>query len=117
MRTIQIAADFTPRPGPRYRSEGPNSGQQFREELLEPAFKEVSRSNEKILIQLDGARYGYPTSFLEEAFGGLARIYGISAVQERFIFESADEPLLDTEIRTYINDCNKPKRTPSVKRD
>ena len=57
-------------------------------------------------VQLDGVKYGYPTSFLEEAFGGLAREFGIDDVQGTLVFESANEPLLDYEIRQYIKEAN-----------
>jgi hypothetical protein len=58
-----------------------------------------------LLIDLDDAE-GYATSFLEEAFGGLARKYGAKAVLELLSFKSEDEPLLVDEIILYINDAN-----------
>lgn len=69
-RTIIIAKDFSPFPGGRYYSDGPNSGQRFRDELLEPAFQD--ERNEQVTVDLDGTE-GFGSSFLEEAFGGLVR--------------------------------------------
>ena len=86
MITINIANEFTPQPGPRYRDQGPGSGQQFLDEHLRPAFKKARASGDQITIQLDGVKYGYPTSFLEEAFGGLAREFGIDKVREVLFF-------------------------------
>ena len=97
---IVICRDFSETPNARYRSEGPDSGEAFREEILEPRFLEAVRKKEKLTINLDGG-YGYPTSFLEEAFGGLARIYDADEVRETLIFISEDEPSLIQEIIRY----------------
>lgn len=63
--------DFSEFPGGRYREDGPNSGQRFREEFLAPALQEY----QTVSVDLDGAM-GYGSSFLEEAFGGLVRSEG-----------------------------------------
>ena len=102
MIEINIARDFTTLPGPRYRDQGLGSGQQFLEKYLRPAFLKARETNDQVLIQLDGVKYGYPTSFLEEAFGGLARQFEIEEVQKLLRFESVAEPMLDFEIRHYI---------------
>ncbi len=103
-RTIQIAKDFTETPTARYREDGRYSGQEFREDILEQKFIDARESNEKLLIDLDGG-YGYATSFLEEAFGGLARKYSPKEVQEVLVFKSDDEPELVVDIIEYINDA------------
>jgi hypothetical protein len=66
--TINIASQFSRTPGGRYYTDGPASGEQFREERLIPALQKSGT----VVVELDGAR-GYPSSFLEEAFGGLVR--------------------------------------------
>ncbi len=106
MIEINIAKDFTKLPGPRYQDQGPGSGQQFLEERLKPAFLKARETNDQVTVQLDGVKYGYPTSFLEEAFGGLAREFGIEEVNNLLLFESVAEPLLDLEIRHYIKHAN-----------
>ena len=68
MKTIRIAVDFSDTPGGRHYSDGPFTGEEFREKCIEPIFRALKKG-EKLLIDFDGA-YGYPTSFLEEAFGG-----------------------------------------------
>ena len=68
VRTINILNEFSRTPGGRYYTDGPASGQKFREEVLIPALAE----NDHLTIEMDGTR-GYPSSFLEEAFGGLVR--------------------------------------------
>ena len=99
---IIISTDFSGTPGARYKHEGPFSGEEFREKLLDPAFTECRKRKEKLIIDLDGG-YGYPTSFLEEAFGGLARMYGKRKVNDILEFVSEDEPSLIDEIRNYIS--------------
>ncbi|UKV15643.1 STAS-like domain-containing protein [Thalassospiraceae bacterium SW-3-3] len=66
---IHIADDFSPYPSGREKSDGPNSGERFRDDFLVPALQE----NDVVEIVLDGVK-GYPSSFTEEAFGGLIRL-------------------------------------------
>ena len=98
---INICKEFSETPGARYKSEGSYSGEEFREVLLQPKFEKAIDEKVKLTIELDGG-YGYPTSFLEEAFGGLARIYGSQKVYETIEFISEDEPALVEDIKKYI---------------
>ena len=68
MNEIVISEQFTRFPGGRYRKHGSGSGQEFREVFLVPALQNEG----DVVVKLDGA-YGYPASFIEEAFGGLIR--------------------------------------------
>ena len=106
MIKINIAKDFTDLPGPRFRDQGSGSGQEFLEDYLKPAFLKARETDDKVTIQLDDVKYGYPTSFLEEAFGGLARKFGIEEVLSILSFESVAEPMLESEIRHYIKHAN-----------
>ncbi|WP_420415940.1 STAS-like domain-containing protein [Marinovum algicola] len=81
MNVIRIADDFNEFPGGRYPEDGDGNGTDFRERFLEPA---LSRG-ERVKIDLDGTR-GYPSSFLEEAFGGLIR-KGVSREKIKATFE------------------------------
>lgn len=65
---INIADDFSKYPSGRVISDGPNSGERFRKEILLPALRKTGT----IILILDGVN-GYPSSFSEEAFGGLVR--------------------------------------------
>lgn len=66
-------ADFTRYPGGRFRTDGPGSGEAFRDEHLVPALRRALADNAKLMVFLDGVA-GLPPGFLEEAFGGLARL-------------------------------------------
>jgi len=79
MIKINIAKDFTDSPGGRLISQGPDSGELFRQNFLEKHFNETN--DEIIEIDLDGV-FGYPPSFLEETFGGLVRLFGIDTVKK-----------------------------------
>ena len=103
---INICKEFTDTPNGRYKSEGHFSGEEFRENLLEPRYLEAKEKREKLTINMDGG-YGYPTSFLEEAFGGLARKYDLNEVLQMLIFISDDEPSLIEEIESYIKNANR----------
>lgn len=97
---ISIARDFTRTPGARYYADGPFSGQEFREKILEKAFNNTE--NSEIEVDLSGTD-GYPTSFLEEAFGGLVRKHGLIAVKSRMTFICNDDPFIIPEIEEYMN--------------
>ncbi len=102
-RVINIATAFSRTPGARYRTDGPYSGEEFRQKYLEPLFRDGS--TERIQIILDGTE-GYATSFLEEAFGGLARIFGVPDVQKRIDFVSEADTVLVDEIKGYIEQAD-----------
>jgi len=71
-RTILIADEFSRYPGGRFREDGPNSGEEFRDDLLVPALNEARVAGGTVFVELDGTA-GYASSFVEEAFGGLVR--------------------------------------------
>ena len=100
LKVINVANDFSRYPAGRYVTDGPYSGEKFRERILLPALKE---SPQKLIIEFDGAR-GYGSSFLEEAFGGLVRA-GMDSKElfDRIDFRSGDKSLVE-EIRTYVED-------------
>jgi hypothetical protein len=102
MIVIKLAEDFSKTPGARFISDGPFSGELFRETVLIDKYKEAKEKNEKLLIDLDGT-YGYATSFLEEAFGGLARHFSEDNIKKILTFKSEDEPPLLKDISDYID--------------
>lgn len=84
---IEIAKDFTIYPGGRKSKDGPGSGEEFRRRFLLPNIEQ----GRKITVVLAGV-YGYPVSFLEEAFGGLVRLGHSSAKLHDLIeIEAGDE--------------------------
>lgn len=96
-KVINISRDFSRYPAGRFKTDGPWSGELFRDDYLIPALKEFST----VEIQLDGTR-GYGSSFLEESFGGLIRIgYNKEELLHKINFTSSDQSLID-EILEYI---------------
>jgi len=88
---ISVLNNFSSNPSGRYYTDGPNSGERFRNELLLPALK----GNTEVTVDLDGA-LGYGSSFLEEAFGGLVRAgYKLAELKGRLHVHS--------KIATYRN--------------
>lgn len=71
MITINIANEYTKTLGGRFKSEGEFSGEDFRDGILLPKYLEAVKHNQILYINLDGG-YGYGSSFLEEAFGGIS---------------------------------------------
>lgn len=100
---INIARDYTKTPGGRYINEGPFSGEDFRIKILKPEFEKFISSDCEMTVILDGG-YGYAPSFLEEAFGGLARETGDPKIKEIKII-SDEEPSQIEKVREYIADA------------
>lgn len=98
--TFSIARNFTETPGPRFRRQGPFSGELFRGKLLEL----LRRVDGQILIDLDGTR-GFGSSFLDEAFGGLIMSEGLTKddVLRRFRFKSDADPSYVVQIMESID--------------
>ncbi len=92
--------DFTKFPGGRVRSDGPYSGEVFREEYLIPALKE----NDKVYVKIDGVM-GYGSSFLEECYGGLVRAgLSVSELKNKLVltFDDPAYEMYEKEIWEYI---------------
>lgn len=99
MVTISVARDFTRFPSGRYKRLSKTSGEEFRERfLLEPL-----RRGEAVTVDLDGT-VGYGSSFLDEAFGGTARLLHFSPEKIRSLLtiRSSDPSLVD-EVYEYIS--------------
>jgi len=98
MVLVNITEDFSAVPAGRFRSDGPFSGEAFREEFLIPALK----LEDDVRVSLDGGE-GHGSSFLEEAFGGLVRRqeFEIKYLRSHLKLLSEDETLID-EIWEYI---------------
>lgn len=108
---IDICREYTDTPGGRYKRQGEFSGEDFRERLLKPRYIEAINKNEILEIDLDGG-YGYGSSFLEEAFGGLIRELedNYQNALEIIKLKSDDEPGLVNDIKKYIIEAIKLKK-------
>lgn len=100
-----IAEQYTRNPGARYIKQGDFSGEDFREKVLEPFFKSYEEGN-VLEINLDGLN-GYPSSFLEEAFGGIARRYGVEKVKKSLKLICTENHLVVDDIKSYIEQKRK----------
>lgn len=98
MNKIIISTDFSDTPGGRLKKEGAFSGESFRETILLPAYNE---STEKLIINFDNC-FGFATSFLEEAFGGLVRIHKKRNILDHIIIESNDDETIPDLIQAYV---------------
>lgn len=101
-KIINIREDFSETPGARHISDGDFSGEEFFNKILEPKFLSLE-GNEVLIVNLDGTD-GFATSFLDEAFGGLARKYNRDNVLTKINFISIEEPYLVDEITSYMNE-------------
>lgn len=104
---INIANDYTDTPGGRYISQGPFSGEDFRNKILIPALKNaISNNKEKLEIDFDGV-YGYGVSFLEESFGGLIREgFKYNDIKKYIIFISNEDDTIIPKIEKYLKEAN-----------
>lgn len=100
-KRIEIANDFSIFLGGRYRSVGPKSGQEFYEDILLPKYEEAIKNNDQLIIALDGTK-GYPSSFLDQSFGELAREKGVDNVKKTLEFETRVFPWVVDFIKEEI---------------
>ena len=103
MIIINVAKEFTDAPGGRYKKDGNFSGEEFRETLLYPRYIEAIEKGEKLCVNLDGC-YGYPSSFLDEAFGGLARKLNDKNILDNIEIISNDEPGIIQDIQKDVSE-------------
>lgn len=100
--TINIAKDFSKFPAGRFKSDGPFSGEHFRDDLLAPALQ----NNDYVEVILDKTM-GYGSSFLEEAFGGLVRVYKYSkeVLHKKLKIIYEEDPIVISDIWQYIDEA------------
>ena len=105
-KVLRLADDFSRSPSGRYFSDGPNSGERFREEFLYPAIL-----SDKVEVILDGV-LTLGSSFLDEAFGGLVREKGIAATElrKKLVIKSAGLETYVSRIWSYIEDPKNRKK-------
>ena len=103
---INIAKEYSKTPGGRNVSEGPYSGEDFRDTCLLPVAIKALKENAHIEIHLDGG-FGYAPSFLEEAFGGLVRELKDGRLLDIISIISEEEPPLITDISKYMKEALK----------
>lgn len=99
--TIVIASEFKDNPGARERADGPNSGQEFLEEILLDRFNKAVENNYILLIDLDGV-WGYPSSFISGSFGKLSMERGSEIVLKHLEFKSDMNPLRIEKVKAEI---------------
>lgn len=99
VKHIDIGSDFSVTLGPRLRRDGPHSGQEFREDILQPAF--TDQNYDMIVIHIDSVEI-ISASFFEEAFGGLVRQYGRDAVERKIRFQATNRAYLIPKLKAWI---------------
>ncbi|MBK8424801.1 MAG: STAS-like domain-containing protein [Lewinellaceae bacterium] len=107
--TLIIAKEFVDNPGARDREDGPNSGQQFLEDLFIDRFNKAVEGNYILTVDLTGV-LGYPSSFVSGSFGKLSIERGAEILMKHLIFVSYNNPL---NVDKVINEIKNP--TPSKK--
>ncbi|MGI9337465.1 MAG: STAS-like domain-containing protein [Gammaproteobacteria bacterium] len=105
---INIAKAFSPVPLGRLRKHGKKTGEEFREDILYPSIARAMGSGDIVVVTLDGMK-GFTTAFLEEAFGGLVRVKGLTLAQidEVLKIEATEKHLsfYIEDIQEYIRDA------------
>lgn len=82
-----FAEEFSPYPGPRDESIGPNSGEKFKNEVLKKFFDD----DQPILLNINDTKVSFGPSFLSEAFGLFAKEITLNKFKE-FIKVKNDTP-------------------------
>tara|TARA_R110001599_G_C12155006_1_gene651805 strand:+ start:474 stop:827 length:354 start_codon:yes stop_codon:yes gene_type:complete len=109
MQSLNVGKDFSSHPIGRYRDDGPESGEVFREDLLIPKLKNL-KAGEQLEIVLDDEVEGYGSSFLVEAFAGVVKV-GFMSSEEllrklTFIYSDEDFEFFEKKIKEYISEAS-----------
>ena len=99
--TIIYVKEFSTTPGARYRHLGKASGEEFRDDILVPAFEK----DKGLIVDLDGVR-GYGSSFLDEAFAGLVRLGKFTSSEIKTMIANIRTTNSDwkSEVEGYVDD-------------
>lgn len=92
MVKLKLSTDFSNCPMGRYITDGPYSGEYFRDFFFYPKYKEASDKKEKLEINFDDC-YGINPVFLEEIFGGMVRKYKKFNLRNIIIISNDDETI------------------------
>jgi len=106
MVTINIKEEFSATTGFRTYDDGPKSGLEFYDVLLNEKFDEAQKNGVKLKVILDGGE-GYTSSFLNEAFRLLGEKYGAENVWNNIIIISEEWPKYIKKIKDSIYEMGK----------
>lgn len=107
-KILNIGRDFSADPEGRYKTDGPASGEAFREDCLLPKLEGLDE-NEVLVIILDDNVEGYGSSFLTEGFAGVVK-YGHMHSDEllkriRIQYDDIDFEFYKNKILKYIKEA------------
>lgn len=101
MIEINIAESFSKTPGARNYSDGKKSGEEFYHEVLLPKYNQALQANDKLKIIIDGTE-GFPSSFINEAFGLLGNAFPPEEVWSNLIVISLEVPKYVKKLKESI---------------
>lgn len=113
--TIRVL-DFTEAPGPRFMNQGAHSGEEFYVTVLNEAMSQCIKDNKILEVELDGTA-GYPSSFLDQAFGELVYDFTKGLVEKVVFISTVVNRRRKTKIlsETYPQWEQKRKTQPNLK--
>lgn len=103
MVEINIALHFTKTPGARNYDDGKKSGEEFFHQVLQPKYLQATKEGTKLKIVIDGIE-GFPSSFINEAFGLLGNTYPPEEVWNNLIIVSTEVPKYVKKIKESIDE-------------
>lgn len=104
--TVDIAKEFTNKPGARDYEDGKNSGLEFFEKILRPKYIEAQNQDARLKVILDGTE-GYASSFLNESFSLLGNEFGPDNVWGRLIVISNEIPKYIEKVKKGVYEIRK----------
>jgi hypothetical protein len=93
--TYKFAEKFTTSPGGRFEARSEKSGEEFRKTVLQPLIEE----SDHVTLDLNGV-FGFPPSFLDEAFGPLVKKYGKGELEKRLTIQLTDDEVASRNIES-----------------
>lgn len=97
--TIDVGKDFSPAPAGRFISDGPASGEEFRQKILIPKMKEF----DKVIVDFDNSA-PVGSSFLSESFGRFDRErISQEDIKNKLEIKADKYPIIKDAIERYIS--------------
>lgn len=114
---IKVAFDFSEQLGGRYISDGPYSGEEFRENILKHKYQDALIKDEKLIVNFDFTEFKNKEDFLDEAFGGMVRYgYADEEIVNKLAVTSLTDRTIDCMVDKHIYFALEDKKENSPKK-
>jgi hypothetical protein len=93
-------SNYSKTPGPRYKSEGPYSAEEYLETILVPALTQSINNGKSLYFELNNVQ-SLPACFMDEVSRGLIETFGIKNI-DNYLIITSDRSDFHRQFMSYI---------------